>query len=40
MKFTALSIALAVLALSLGACKHKKQQTAYPAPPAPVSYAK
>ena len=40
MKLIALSIALAVMSLSLGACKHKKQQAAYPAPPAPVGYSK
>ncbi len=40
MKLITLSIALSVLALSLGACKHKKQQAAYPAPAAPVGYAK
>ncbi len=40
MKLLSLSIALAIVSLSLGACKSKKQQ-AYPtAPAAPVSYAK
>lgn len=40
MKLIALSLALAFAALTLGACGHKKQQTAYPTAPAPIVYAK
>ncbi len=40
MKLITLSVALSVIALSLGACKHRKQQAAYPSQPAPVQYAK
>jgi len=40
MKLIIASIALAVVSLSLGACKHKQQQAAYPTAPAPVAYAK
>lgn len=39
MKRILASIALAA-ALTLGACKHKQQQTAYPTAPAPVAPVK
>lgn len=40
MKRILASIALAAAVLTLGACKHKQQQTAYPAAPAPVAPVK
>ncbi len=40
MKLTVLSLALALVALTLGACGQKNKQSAYPTAPAPVVYAK
>jgi len=40
MKLMIASLALALVALSLGACKHKQPQTAYPTAPAPVAPVK